>query len=217
MSATLGMLQTHAANVLGASLSSDWLTYLLSSIAATGTVGAAVFYWYWSKKLVQVQRNLFAWQADQKEPKLLTAAAYLIRYVDSSPVMRYPGHSSSSHPHTGFKITLSLNNPGEGQVHVLRFLVRLRPEAYIGWDQRVFRPESRFRYGEFLPHALKNLFLFIQDDAARDQESWPAVDVEVEYVSGSKNRKLIVHCAPPLEGDVGQEVPLHFSEQTVDT
>jgi len=79
----------------------------------------------------------------------------------------------------------------------------------------MFKPESRFRYGEFLPHALKELYLFAKDDAGCDTETWPSIAVEIEYVSGSEGRTLFLGCKAPIDGSVGEPVPLRFTHHTV--
>lgn len=167
------------------------------------------------KELIQLTREQHDWLVRQRQPELLTAAVYVTRYVDTPNVKRYPGHSGSSGPHTGFKTTLVLNNPGEAHLHVLRLLVRLEGDLYTGWNQRKFKPESRFRHGEFLPHALKELYLFAKDDAARNEKIWPSIAVEIEYVSGSQGRILFLDCKAPIEESVGEPVPLHFTQHTV--
>lgn len=167
------------------------------------------------KELIQLTREQHDWLVRQRQPNLLTAAVYVTRCVDTPGVKQYPGHSGSSDPHTGFTTTLVLNNPGEATLHVLRLLVRLEGDAYVGWNQRMFKPESRFRYGEFLPHTLKELYLFAKDDAARNTEIWPSIAIEIEYVSGSEGKILLLDCKAPVEGRTGEQVALHFTQRTV--
>lgn len=167
------------------------------------------------QKLVQLTREQHNWMVQQKQPELVVAGAYVTRHIGTPGIKEYPGHLGSSDPHTGFTITLILNNPGEAHLHVLRLLTRLEGNLYTGWNQREFRPESRSRYGELAPHELKELYLFIKDDEASSEQTWPSIAVEIEYLSGLRVRTLSLQCEAPNEGITGERVPLRFRQQTV--
>ncbi len=210
----IGSVATNNGWIGPASFAANLLVGLLSVIIAFFLLRAYRRTNNLQQKLVELTREQHDWMVRQKQPELVVAATYITRYIDTREIKEYPGHLGSSDPHTGFKITLVLNNPSEAHLHVLRLLIRLEGTLYTGWNQRAFRPESRFRYGEFAPHELKELYLFMKDDEARNKEVWPSITVEIEYLSGSQVRTLSLQCEAPNKGITGEQVPLRCKQQT---
>ena len=185
---------------------------LFSALAAAGAILSALVYCIWSKRLVAVQRDMNAWQTQQRCPELLLVQAYMERHVDNTRVKFYAAHAGASSPSTGFLVTVQLNNPGDVPIHVLRTQLVLEGEMFIGTRNRAFRTGSK--YGLIPPHSLMDFFLFAADAEARNLDEWPSIKFLIEYVSGSEARELDLHFAAPDAGPMTGRIPLLPSDSS---
>lgn len=192
------------------------LAYRKSNAIQTKLVKASKLQNDLQSKLIEVAKLQHAWLARQDEPQLMAAAAYVTRLLAATGVKRYPGHLGSTDPVTGFSFSLYLHNPGGAVLNILRILVRLE-DPFTGWESRVFRPllqeEREYRYSEFLPRDFKELSLFVNQETTADKP-FPEAVVEIEYISGSSTRTLLVHCQPPELGDVATPIPMVLRQET---
>ena len=192
------------------------LTYRKSHALQTKMVEASKLQNDLQGKLIEVAKLQHAWLARQDEPQLMAAAAYVTRLLASTGVKRYPGHLGSTDPVTGFSFSLYLHNPGGAVLNILRILVRLE-DPFTDWESHAFRPllreEREYRHSEFLPRDFKELSLFVSQATTAD-DPFPEAVVEIEYISGSSTRTLLLHCQPPELGDVATSIPMVLRQET---
>jgi len=179
---------------------------LVAGIAAFGALLSPIVYWVWSKRFARIQKQIHAWQKQQRSPEALLVQAHIERLEDAYAVEHYPGHIPGHDPSTGFKVIVQLNNPGDVPIHVLHTRLVLEGTMFTGWLDRKFRSASE--HGLIPPHSLKDFFLFAADDQAAARDEWPAVRFLIEYVSGSVARDLELLFAAPDVGLATGRVPL---------
>lgn len=185
---------------------------LIAGIAAFGALLSPVVYWVWSKRFARIQKQIHAWQEQQRSPEALLVQANMERLVDADGVERYPEYIAGRGSSTGFKVTVQLNNPGDVPIHVLHTQLVLEGTMFTGWLDRKFRSGSE--HGLIPPHSLKDFFLFAADEHARVLDEWPAVRFVIEYVSGSEARKLELHFAAPGADPMTGRIPLLLSDSS---